>query len=77
MCNTLSVLAVRKNEAHWLWTMARAQYKKAVKIDHDGYLKRQSHQACDQVTTNVRSKIVRIVRKSQKQRTTGRRGRRR
>ncbi len=41
-------------------------------------IKRQSHQAYDQVTTNVRFKmIVRIVRKSQKQHTTGRRGRRR
>ncbi len=39
-------------------------------------IKRQSHQAYDQVTTNVRSKIVRIVLKSQKQRTAGRRGRR-
>ncbi len=38
-------------------------------------IKRQSHQAYDQVTTNafnVRSKIVRFVLKLQKQRTTGR-----
>ncbi len=33
-------------------------------------LKPQSHQAYDQVTTNIRSKIVRIVLKLQKQRTT-------
>ncbi len=41
------------------------------------HVKRQSHHAYDQVTTNVRSKIVRIVLTSQKQPTTGLRGRRR
>ena len=38
-------------------------------------LKPQSHQAYDQVTINVRSKIVGVILKSQKQRTTCLRGR--
>ena len=36
-------------------------------FEHD---RRQSHQAYDQVTTNIRSKILTIVLKSQKQHTT-------
>ncbi len=39
------------------------------------HVRRQSHQAYDQVTTNVWSKMLTIVLKSQKQRTTSMRGR--
>ncbi len=46
------------------------------RMSHSMYgLRLQSHRAYDQVTTNVRSKILRIVLKSQKQRTTCLRGR--
>ena len=38
-------------------------------------LKPQSHRAYDQVTTYLRPENVEIVGKSQKERTTGRRGR--